>query len=74
MATNQDRIYSLDVQRDGDDHRMLWHFDGIEQAVGALLLCQRFNADVAFVADGRVAAGDFITDAEELRVWLAFEG
>ncbi len=72
-AMERGQVFTLDVQRDGDDHRMLWHFDSIEQVRLALGHCEQYRADVAFVGAVGVVRGDFITDAEEFRVWLAFE-
>jgi len=67
------QVYTIDVLRNGDDNRMLWHFDSIAQVREALGFCEQYRADVAFVGTVEVGQGDFITAAEEFRVWLAFE-
>lgn len=73
-------IRTIQIQRAGDDHSTAWHFDIEEQGDIAVKHCEEFGARIisqTWQGDGARdvirSRGDFITGADELRAWLAFD-
>lgn len=65
---------TIKIQRDGDDHAMDWHFDSEEQHKRAVNLCGEYGARIWSQRWHSLRPlNDFITDADELRTWLAFD-
>jgi len=63
-------IFSLSIQRDGDDYRQPWHFKDLRQLRSAIVHCLDFNADVRTIESPSQWTH---STAEQLRNWLAFE-
>lgn len=73
MAVPVPEKFTLSILRKDDDNRMEWYFDSLEQVTHALGHCVDHGAHVAFVEQRNAKRPDYVSDAEELRVWLAFE-
>lgn len=66
-------VILMNFRREGDDHSLIWQFDSTEQARIAVAHAATYRAEVQFGGCGPRMFGEILSDAEELRIWLAFE-